>query len=41
MMNNFLKMRDQEATKGYSAKDLENIEKSSRSIHPFTLKLKS
>ena len=40
MMNNFLKMRDQEATKGYSAKDLEKYRKSSRSIHPFTLKIK-
>ena len=35
-----LKLRDQEATKGYSAKDLEKYRKSSRSIHPFTLKIK-
>ena len=40
MMNNFLKLRDQEATKGYSAKDLEKYRKSSRSIHPFTLRIK-
>jgi len=40
MMNNFLKLRDQEATKGYSARDLEKYRKSSRSIHPFTLKIK-
>jgi len=40
MMNNFLKLRDEEATKGYSARDLEKYRKSSRSIHPFTLKIK-
>ena len=40
MMNNFLKLRDTEATKGYSSKDLEKYRKSSRSIHPFTLKIK-
>ncbi|MBH76570.1 MAG: hypothetical protein CMP68_05485 [Flavobacteriales bacterium] len=40
MMNNFLKLRDQEATKGYSTRDLEKYRKSSRSIHPFTLKIK-
>ena len=40
MMNNFLKLRDEQATKGYSARDLEKYRKSSRSIHPFTLKIK-
>ena len=40
MMNNFLKERDLEATKGFSKKDKEKYLKVSRSIHPFTLQVK-
>jgi hypothetical protein len=40
MMNNFLKQRDMDATKGFSKKQKENYMKSSRAIHPFTLRIK-
>ena len=40
MMNNFLKERDLEATKGFSKKDKEKYLIASRSIHPFTLQVK-
>ena len=40
MMNNFLKERDLEATKGFSKKDIEKYRIASRSIHPFTLQIK-
>ena len=40
MMNNFLKERDEQATKGFSKKDKEKYLKASRVIHPFTLKIK-
>jgi len=40
MMNDFLKKRDQDATKGFSKKEIEKYRKSSRDIHPFTLRIK-
>lgn len=40
MMNGFLKERDITATKGFSKKELDKYQKSSRSIHPFTLLIK-
>jgi len=40
MMNDFLKKRDGDATKGFSKKDIERYRKSARSIHPFTLRVK-
>ena len=40
MMNNFLNKRDMDATKGFSKKKKKSIFKTSRSIHPFTLKIK-
>ena len=40
MMNDFLKKRDGDATKGFSKKDIEKYRKSSRAIHPFTLRIK-
>ena len=40
MMNDFLKKRDGDATKGFSKKEIEKYRKSSRSIHPFTLRIK-
>ena len=40
MMNDFLKKRDGDATKGFSKKEIERYRKSSRSIHPFTLRVK-
>ena len=40
MMNDFLKKRDGDATKGFSKKEIERYRKSARSIHPFTLRVK-
>ena len=40
MMNDFLKKRDGDATKGFSKKEIEKYRKSSRAIHPFTLRIK-
>ena len=40
MMNDFLKKRDEVATKGFSKKEIEKYRKSSRAIHPFTLRIK-
>ena len=40
MMNDFLKKRDEAATKGFSKKEIEKYRKTSRSIHPFTLRVK-
>jgi len=40
MMNDFLKKRDGDATKGFSKKEIERYRKTSRAIHPFTLRIK-
>tara|TARA_B100000579_G_C22800134_1_gene839291 strand:- start:1291 stop:1713 length:423 start_codon:yes stop_codon:yes gene_type:complete len=40
MMNDFLKKRDGDATKGFSKKEIEKYRKTSRAIHPFTLRIK-